>query len=129
MIQPSRIPFSLPVILVKKKDNSWRMCVDYWYLNAMIVKHDYTIPVIDELLDELHGAQYYSKIDLRSGYFQIRMRADDCYLTTFQTHNGHYKFKVMPFGLCNAQATFHSLMNQIFRPYLRKLCLSFLMTF
>lgn len=81
--------------------------MDYRYLNSITIKHDYHIPIIDELLDELYGTQLFSKIDLRSGYFHIMMKVEDCYIIAFQTHNGHYEFKVMSFRLCNAPTTFH----------------------
>jgi hypothetical protein len=122
-IRPSSNPFSYSIVLVKKKDNTLWMCIDYMALNKKMIKNYYPIPRIDELMDELRGAKCFSKIDLQSGYHHIKVREKDTPKITFRFHYGHYEFLFMPFGLTNSSATFHLCMNHVFNKKLRKFLL------
>ncbi|GJT51032.1 putative reverse transcriptase domain-containing protein [Tanacetum coccineum] len=125
-IRPSSSPWGAPVLFVKKKDGSFRMCIDYRELNKLTVKNRYPLPRIDDLFDQLQGSSVYSKIDLRSGYHQLRVCDEDVPKTAFRTRYGHYEFQVMPFGLTNAPAVFMDLMNRVCRPYLDKFVIVFI---
>jgi hypothetical protein len=125
VIRISNSAFSSPIILVRKKDGTWRIVVDYRHLNALTIKSKYPVPIIDELLDELAGSSWFSKLDLRVGYHQIRMAPGEEFKTALQTHHGQFEFTVMAFGLTGAPATFLSAMNDTLQDYLRKFVLVF----
>ena len=125
-IQPSKSPYGAPVLFVKKHDGTLRLCTDYRALNNITLKNRFPLPRVEELLDRLTGASYFSKIDLRSGYYQVRIAPPDVPKTAFRTRYGHFEYLVMPFGLTNAPATFMSLMHKVFNPYLDTFVVVFL---
>jgi hypothetical protein len=125
-IHPSISPWKAPVLFVKKKDGSMRMCIDYRKLNKVTIKNRYPLPRIDDLLDQLQGARVFSKVDLRSGYHQVRVKEEDIPKTAFRTRYGHYKFLVMSFGLTNAPTVFMDTMNRVIHDYLDQFTVVFI---
>ena len=119
IIQTSVSPFASLVVLVHKKDLTWRFCVDYRHLNAITVKNCYPLLIIDELLDEIEGARVFTSLDLRASYHQIRMRPEDEHKTAFKTHSGHFEFRVLPYGVTGGPPTFQGGMNMVLAPLLR----------
>ena len=126
LIQPTASPWGAPVLFVKKKDGSLRLCIDYRELNRVTVKNKYPLPRINDLFDQLAGATIFSKIDLRSGYHQLKIKREDVPKTAFRTRYGHYKFLVLPFGLTDAPAYFMDLMNHVFHTSLDKFVVVFI---
>ena len=125
-VKPSTSPWGAPVLFVKKRDGSLRLCIDYRELNKVTIRNQYPLPRIDDLFDQLQGAKVFSKIDLRSSYHQLKIRSEDVPKTAFRTWYGHYEFLVMPFGLTNALSVFMDLMNRIFQPNLDQFVIVFI---
>ena len=125
-IRPSVSPWGAPVLFLKKKDGTFRVCIDYCQLNKLTTKNRYPLPRIDDIFDQVRGASVFSKIDLRTSYHQLRIKEEDISKTAFRTRYGHYEFVVLPFGLTNAPATFMCLMNSVLNKYLDKFVLVFI---
>ena len=125
-IRPSSSPFGMPILFVLRKGGQWCMCIDYRALNKIIVKNMYLLLKVEELMDRLHGARCFTKLDLYSRYHQIRLREEDFQKTAFMTRYGAFEYLVMPFGLCNAPATFQKVMNTVLRDGLDRFVLVFL---
>ncbi|XP_019457657.1 PREDICTED: uncharacterized protein LOC109358044 [Lupinus angustifolius] len=125
VVQNNTSPYTSLVVLMGKNDSSWRLCVDYRELNKGTMMDRFPIPLVEDLMDEFNGSSIFSKIDLRYGYHQVIMEPHDVHKTTFKTHGGHYEYLVMPFGLTNASTTFQSLMNLVFKEFLRRFLLVF----
>ncbi|GIM12050.1 hypothetical protein Vretimale_15433, partial [Volvox reticuliferus] len=126
LIQPSTSPWGSPILFAAKKDGGLRMCINYRQLNKATIKNWYPIPNPEDLFDALHGATIFSSIDLQSGYHQIRIGENDRQKTAFHTPFGHYEFLVLSMGLANAPATFQTVMNTVFKPYIGKFVLVYL---
>ena len=124
-IRPSTSPWGTSVLFAKKKDKTLRLCIDYRQLNKVRIKNRYPLSRIDDLFDQLRGVQVYSKIDLRTGYHQLRVMEADILKTAFKTQYGHFKFIVMPFGLMNALTAFMDLIHKVFQPYLNQFVVAF----
>jgi hypothetical protein len=125
-IEKAQSPFGAGVLFAKKKDGSFRLCIDYRSLNKLTIKDKYPLPRIEECLDEMQGSERFTKLDLASGYHQVRMHPADIQKTAFQTKYGSFQFRVLPFGLCNAPATFQRLMNTVLSPYLNRCAKAYL---
>ena len=125
-IKPSVSPWGALVLFAKNNDETFRMCIDYRQLNRFTIKNRYPLPVIDDLFDQVRGASVFSKIDLRTGYHQLRIKEEDISKTAFRTRYGHYEFVVLPFGLTNSPTTFMCLMNNVLDKYLDKFVLVFI---
>ena len=124
-IRPSTSPWRTPVLFAKKKDRTLRLCIDYRQLNRVTINNRYPLPRIDDLFDQLRGVRVYSKIDLRTGYHQMRVRETDIPKIAFKMRYGHFEFTVMPFGLTNAPAAFMDLMHRVFQHYLDQFVIVF----
>ena len=125
-IRPRVLPWGAPVLFVKKKDDTLRMCIDYRQINKVTEKNKYPLPRIEDLFDKLKGVSVFSKIDLRSAYYQLQVKDVDVPKIAFRTRYGHYEFLVMPFGLTNAPTAFMNLMNRVFHPYLDQFVVVFI---